>query len=139
MSETTWANLPKTCPEFVEHPHIVENKIYDMNGNYKETRRGGCYTCQVALASEEQGTTEIASALMDAGIHNVEVEQTGGFCMAVYVYGETQTVNICANKEGAWIEFNENGEFKECELFTGEGATTAEIVEAIKKNIHLIK
>jgi len=96
--------LPKTCAEFVEHPHIVENKIYDMNGNYKETRRGGCYSCQEASASEYQGTSQIAEALIKAGIQNVQVEQTGGFTMVVYVYNKDKTRALTLNSTGIGFE-----------------------------------
>jgi len=150
MSETTWANLPHTCADFVEHPHRVEGKIYDMNGNYKETRLGNCYTCQVASASESQGTTAIASALMDAGIEGVEVEQTGGFCMVVYIYGKTKERNILANAEGVGLELNKEGEFNDYIELTSPTFTPiydegcppencAEIVEMVKKNLHLLK
>jgi hypothetical protein len=68
---TKWANLPTTCDDFVAHPHKKENGCY-------------CYQCQFALASEEQGTTSLASALLDLDIC-CEVHQTGGFTMCVYI------------------------------------------------------
>ena len=117
--------IPQTCPDFVEHPHLINGR--------------GCYTCQVALASEDQGTSEIAKSLLDAGIKNLFIEQTGGFCMCLYIYGETQTINICANGEGVGLEFLENGDFKKYENLSEDGVTTAEIVEIIKKNLHRIK
>ena len=68
--EETWANLPTTCADFVSHPHIVNGR--------------GCYTCQMAQASEEQGTTALMSALLDLAIP-CDVHQTGGFTMCVYI------------------------------------------------------
>ena len=62
--------LPTTCKDFVSHPHIVEGR--------------GCYTCQEANASEEQGTTQSAHELRDLGI-KADVHQTGGFTMCAYV------------------------------------------------------
>jgi hypothetical protein len=100
MNTTKWANLPTTCPDFVAHPHIVEQKIFTMNGEYKETRKGGCYTCQIALASEDQGTTALMSALLDLGI-SCDVHQTGGFTMCVYIKTDTTATSyIYANAEG---------------------------------------
>ena len=105
MNTTKWANLPTTCPDFVSHPHIVEQKIYSMSGEYKETRKGGCYTCQMALASEEQGTTALMSSLLDLGI-SCDVHQTGGFTMCVYIKtGDTSY--IYANSEGFGMYENE--------------------------------
>jgi hypothetical protein len=111
-----WANLPTTCPDFVSHPHKVETKFIwtDKEGNKREeTKMSGCYTCQMALASEEQGTTALMSALMDADIA-CEVVQTGGFCMCVYIKLEDDSF-IYANTEGFGIYAN--GEDYEPENF----------------------
>ena len=67
--------MSATCPDFVSHPHVLES------GHY-------CYTCQVSASSEEQGTARIAEALISAGVERVVEEQTGGFCMVVYIYSE---------------------------------------------------
>ncbi len=104
--EETWANLPTTCPDFVSHPHIVEQKIYTMDGEYKETRKGGCYTCQTALASEEQGTTALMSALLDLSIP-CDVHQTGGFTMCVYIKTGDESY-VYANAEGFAFYKDEN-------------------------------
>lgn len=81
-----WANLPATCPDFISHPH----KINGQN----------CYTCQVAACSESQGTTALASALMDLDIA-CDVHQTGGFTMCVYIKTDANDVSyIYANAEG---------------------------------------
>jgi hypothetical protein len=101
MTATKWANLPTTCADFVAHPHKVETTFTftDKDGNKREeTKLSGCYTCQMALASEEQGTTALASALMDADIA-CEVVQTGGFTMCVYIKLEDDSY-IYANAEG---------------------------------------
>jgi hypothetical protein len=90
--EETWANLPTTCPDFVSHPHIV-------NGQ-------GCYTCRMALASEDQGTTALMSALLDADI-SCDVHQTGGFTMCVYIKTGDESY-IYANAEG--FAFYKNAE-----------------------------
>lgn len=83
--------IPTTCPDFVSHPHIVE-KI-------------NCYTCQASLASEEQGTSQIAEALLVLGVP-CEVHQTGGFTMCVYIRtGETSW--MYANEEGFSFYKNE--------------------------------
>lgn len=85
-SEWTWANLPTTCPDFISHPH----KINGQN----------CYTCQVAACSESQGTTALASALLDLNIA-CDVHQTGGFTMCVYIKTDANDVSyIYANAEG---------------------------------------
>ena len=81
---TKWANLPTTCDDFVAHPHKKEN--------------GYCYQCQMALASEEQGTTALASALLDLDIC-CDVQQTGGFTMCVYIKTGDESY-IFANDEG---------------------------------------
>ena len=105
MNTTKWANLPTTCPDFVAHPHIVEQKIFSIDGEYKETRKGGCYRCQIALASEDQGTTALMSSLLDLGI-SCDVHQTGGFTMCVYIKtGDTSY--IYANSEGFGMYENE--------------------------------
>ena len=85
-----------TCKDFVSHPHIVEQKIFSMNGEYKETRMGGCYVCQCASASEE--INPIAEELESLGIKN-EIHQTGGFTMCIYIK-TGKTSYIYANAEG---------------------------------------
>jgi hypothetical protein len=76
--------LPTTCKDFVSHPHIVNGR--------------GCYTCQEASASEAQGTSAIAQALIALGIP-ADVHQTGGFTMCVYVKTGDESY-IYANEEG---------------------------------------
>ena len=77
--------IPATCPDFVSHPHIVEDR--------------NCYTCVASLCSEEQGTSAIAEALIALGIP-ADVHQTGGFTMCVYIKTGEESY-IYANEEGA--------------------------------------
>jgi hypothetical protein len=92
QDEETWANLPTTCPDFVSHPHLVNGR--------------GCYTCQIALASEDQGTTALMSALLDKDI-SCDVHQTGGFTMCVYIKTGEESY-VYANAEG--FSFYKNAE-----------------------------
>ena len=101
--------LPTTCKDFVSHPHIVNGR--------------GCYTCQEASASEAQGTTAIAEALIAIGIP-ADVHQTGGFTMCVYVKTGEESY-IYANDEG--FSFYKDAE---CEgwanMYFAESETTPE-------------
>jgi hypothetical protein len=94
------------CSDFVEHPHIVEQKIFTMDGQYKETRLGSCYRCQCAEASERQGINAIVQDLGKFGI-SASVEQTGGFTMCAYVV-LTATRYIFANRYGASVYSGDN-------------------------------
>jgi hypothetical protein len=76
--------IPTTCPDFVSHPHLVNGR--------------GCYTCQESAASEAQGTSAIAEALITLGIP-ADVHQTGGFTMCVYIKTGEESY-IYANDEG---------------------------------------
>ena len=95
--------IPTTCPDFVSHPHIVEvtRRYKDSEGNTtrEEKKQGYCYTCQEASASETQGTSAIAEALIALGIP-ADVHQTGGFTMCVYVKTGEESY-IYANVEQA--------------------------------------
>jgi len=106
--------IPTTCPDFVSHPHIVEitRQYKDSEGNTtrEETREGYCYTCQEASASETQGTTAIAEALIALGIP-ADIHQTGGFTMCVYIKTGEESY-IYANDEGFSFYIDE-----ECEGF----------------------
>lgn len=107
--EEAWANLPTTCADFVSHPHLVETKriFKDKDGNtIEDVRMSGCYTCQMAQASEEQGTTALMSALLDLGI-TCDVHQTGGFTMCVYIKTGEESY-IYANEEGFSFYKDEN-------------------------------
>jgi hypothetical protein len=114
-TEYTWANLPTTCPDFVSHPHRVQVTAmqFDIDGTQKEiTREGNCYTCQVAACSESQGTTALASALLDLNIA-CDIHQTGGFTMCVYIKTDANDASyIYANAEGFshYISDSDDGE-----------------------------
>jgi hypothetical protein len=115
--------IPETCSDFVEHPHLVESKIYSASGEFKGVRVMGCYSCQEAHASEAQGTTVIAKALQKLGIP-VDVHQTGGFTMCVYIKTGEESY-IYANDEGFSIYEDE-----ECQgldhYVWGKGEKTAQ-------------
>lgn len=111
--------IPNTCPDFVSHPHCLPN------GNY-------CYTCRTSAASEEQGTSAIAEALIARGIP-ADVHQTGGFTMCVYIdLGEGSY--IYANAEGAGLFEGEDFEGVEIIEFT-EGISAEEKAEALRQVI----
>ena len=86
----------KTCHDFVEHPHLVEYKMYSPNGEFRGTTKSGCCECRSASASE--GINPIADALETLGISN-EIHQTGGFCMCIHI-NMGGTSFIYANEEG---------------------------------------
>ena len=92
--------IPPTCPDFIEHPHLVNGR--------------GCYTCQCAAASESQGTSELARALQDLGIA-CTVEQTGGFTMCVFISLKLDHY-IYANSYGASI-YDADGHEKDLFVF----------------------
>ena len=98
-----------TCKDFTSHPHLVEQKIYSINGEYKETKKGGCYVCQCASASED--INPIADELETLGISN-EIHQTGGFNMCIYIKTGKKSY-IYANAEGV-------SAFKDGEDYEGE-------------------
>ena len=93
--------IPTTCKDFVSHPHIVEGR--------------GCYTCQTSQASEEQGTSAIAEALIALGIP-ADVDQTGGFTMCVFIKTGDESY-IYANAEGFSIYEDEECEGIENHFF----------------------
>ena len=119
--------IPATCKDFVSHPHIVEIKRVwrDKDGNptKEETRMGGCYACQCASASEEQGTSQIAEELIALGTP-ADVVQTGGFTMCVYIKTGEESY-IYASNEG--FSFYKDAE---CEgwssVYFAESETTPE-------------
>jgi hypothetical protein len=114
-TEYTWVNLPRTCPDFTTHPHRVQVTAtqFNFDGTQEEiTKESNCYTCQVAACSESQGTTAIASALMDLNIA-CDIHQTGGFTMCVYIKTDANAASyIYANAEGFshYISDSDDGE-----------------------------
>ena len=85
LLEKRWHQDAKPCAGFTGHPHMVDYEVRDMNNNFLRIEHGGCYQCRVSATCEEDGSNELALALQDAGIE-CNIEQTGGFCMVVYVY-----------------------------------------------------
>jgi hypothetical protein len=136
MTATKWANLPTTCADFVAHPHKVETTFTftDKDGNKREeTKLSGCYTCQMALASEEQGTTALMSALLDLDLC-CDVVQTGGFTMCVYI--KTGDVSyIYANAEGFSFYKDEDCEGWASYYFKESENTPAKKAEAIRQTM----
>jgi hypothetical protein len=123
---TKWANLPTTCVDFVAHPHLVETTSTwkDKDGNaIEETKMRGCYTCQMALASEEQGTTALASALLDLDIC-CDVHQTGGFTMCVYIKTGEESY-IYASQE-AFVFYRDENCDGWANMYFAESETTPE-------------
>jgi hypothetical protein len=114
-TEYTWVNLPTTCPDFTAHPHRVQvtSEVFYADGTQEQiTKEGNCYTCQVAACSESQGTTALASALMDLNIA-CDVHQTGGFTMCVYIKTDVNAASyFYANAEGFshYISDSDDGE-----------------------------
>ena len=107
--------IPTTCPDFVSHPHLIDGR--------------GCYTCQTSFASEDQGTSAIAEALIAIGIP-ADVHQTGGFTMCVYVKTGEESY-IYANAEGFSMYCDD-----ECEgLMNTEWGTTESTPEAKAEGI----
>lgn len=120
--------IPPTCPDFIEHPHIVNGR--------------GCYQCQTAAASESQGTSQIAVELQALGVA-CDVDQTGGFTMCVYIKtGENSY--IYANAESATHFRNANDDQGEDLLFFDDPETPVENARKLKeildlKKIHFFK
>ena len=108
--------IPTTCPDFVEHPHLVDGR--------------NCYTCVASLCSEEQGTSAIAEELIALGIP-ATVHQTGGFTMCVYIKTGTDfTSYIYANTEGFGMYKNED-DYEPENVFFGEDLTPKQKAEKI--------
>ena len=123
----------KTCPEFVEHPHIVEYKTYFPNGEFRGIDKSGCYECRMASASEN--INPIADELEALGISN-EIHQTGGFTMCIYIK-TGKTSHIYASNEG--FSFYKNEDCEGLREFDFRDEMTPkdkaqEIAETIKKH-----
>jgi hypothetical protein len=105
------------------------------------------YLERTTTASKEQGTEAISKALTKAGIKNT-VEQTGGFCMVVFVYSEDEKKALMVNATGLFFasDFDDSGNEQDLtpEDFIGdeyEGCrpeVCAKLVELVKKNLHLL-
>ena len=105
------------------------------------------YLERTTTASKEQGTEAISEALTRAGIKNT-VEQTGGFCMLVFVYSEDEKKALLVSATGLMFSPNLDEYDNEQELtpqgFIGdeEGGCRPEVcsnlVELVKKNLYLL-
>ena len=111
--------IPATCPEFVSHPH-------QKNGQ-------SCYTCQCSSASESQGTSQIAEALIAIGIP-AEVHQTGGFTMCVYIKTGDESF-IYANDEGFSLYCDEECEGIVNTIWGSSEGTPEARAEGIKQTL----
>ena len=111
--------IPATCPEFVSHPH-------QKNGE-------SCYTCQCSSASESQGTSQIAEALISIGIP-AEVHQTGGFTMCVYIKTGDESF-IYANDEGFSLYCDEECEGIVNTIWGSSESTPEARAEGIKQTL----
>lgn len=115
--------IPNTCPDFVEHPHILPTGE-------------NCYQCRKSYASVEQGTSAMAVALFrKRGMFEVDVHQTGGFTMCVYIPTFDKGSYIYANAEGATYysgkEFPEDDFESEDLIYFEENQTPEEKAEAL--------
>lgn len=114
-----------------------------MTEGKEMTELGFDYDERVEEASEDQGTTKLYNALIEAGIEDVTVEQTGGFTMVVYVWSSDRKSAITLN---AWSigyepDTEEGGNDWEdiAILKEEEGLDHTDIlVELVKKNLHLL-
>ena len=105
------------------------------------------YLERTTSASKEQGTEAISEALTKAGIENT-VEQTGGFCMVVFVYSKDKKKAIKINATGLSFSPDLSEYDNEQELtpedFIGdeyEGCRPEvcdQLVELVKKNLQLL-
>ena len=111
--------IPATCPEFVSHPH-------QKNGE-------SCYTCQCSSASESQGTSQIAEALISIGIP-AEVHQTGGFTMCTYIKTGDESF-IYANDEGFSLYCDEECEGIVNTIWGSSESTPEARAEGIKQTL----
>jgi len=105
------------------------------------------YLERTKSASEEQGTEAISEALTKAGIRNT-VEQTGGFCMVVFVYSEDESKALLVSATGIFFDPDvaEGGNERDLtpDDFVGdeyEGCRPEvcdQLVELVKKNLYLL-
>ena len=115
--------IPTTCPQFTAHPHLIDGR--------------GCYQCQCASASEDQGTSQIALALRDLGI-DADVHQTGGFTMCVYI--ETgENSYVYANEETAYHYLNADDDEGQNLLFFNDPDSPEVKAQKLKEVLDLKK
>jgi len=108
------------------------------------------YAEQEEYAIETQQVGKIAEALKSAGIERVTIEQTGGFCMVVYVWSKDHTKAICLVSWGViFVSDTEKHEgehetdlspdygIEEGEELTAENL--AELVAIVKENLYRLE
>ena len=128
----------QTCKDFVSHPHLVSYGVFSKDdGEFLGIRELGCYQCQMASASEDQGVNQISEELDKLGIPN-DIHQTGGFTMCVYIKTGEDSY-IYANDEGFSFYDDEECEGLKHHFFDDLGFKTAKqkakaIQEAMEKD-----
>lgn len=116
---------------------MVDYEVRDMNGNFLRIEHGGCYQCRVSSVCESDGSNELALALQDAGIE-CHIEQTGGFCMVVYVYSadKKKALTLTTDAIGFEPDVEEgNEEWVDLTPQDAEGEAIPLLVELTKKNL----
>lgn len=137
LLEKRWHEDAKPCAGFTSHPHMVDYEVRDMHGNFKRIEHGGCYQCQVSYVSERDGLNDLALALQDAGIE-CNIEQTGGFCMVVYVYSSDKKKALTMTTDAIGFEPDVEDGMEEWVDLTpedAEGEAIPLLVELTKKNL----
>lgn len=101
-------------------------------------------------AIKAQQVDKIAKALESAGIERVTIEQTGGFCMVVYVWNKDYTKAICLvswgvifvsdtekHEEEHETDLSQDYGVQEGEELTAENL--AELVAIVKENLYRLE
>jgi hypothetical protein len=132
--------MPEDFADCVELEFSLEN-VKDLSNFVYDYQEREDY------ANKTQGTEAISEALTKAGIKNT-IEQTGGFCMVVYIYSEDQKKAIMATSSGICfdpdVEEGGNEQNLTPEDFIGddeEGCRPEvcdQLVELVKKNLYLL-
>ena len=116
---------------------MVDYEVRDMHGNFLRIEHGGCYQCRVSSVCESDGSNELALALQDAGIE-CNIEQTGGFCMVVYVYSadKKKALTLTTSAIGFEPDVEENmEEWVDLTPYDVEGEAIPLLVELTKQNL----
>jgi len=116
---------------------MVDYEVRDVNNNFLRIEHGGCYQCRVSATCEEDGSNELALALQDAGIE-CNIEQTGGFCMVVYVYSADKKKALTLTTDAIGFEPDvEEVDLTPQWVFQGDEVKEAipVLVETTKKNL----
>ena len=137
LQEKRWHEDAKPCSGFTSHPHMVDYEVRDMHGNFLRIEHGGCYQCRVSSVCESDGSNELALALQDAGIE-CNIEQTGGFCMVVYVYSADKKKALTMTTDAIGFEPDvEEGmeEWVDLTPYEAQGEAIPLLVELTKQNL----